>query len=482
MGYRGRGGGSLGRVSPLCTDRGADPYLDQLVEDLGGRRNLSDGEGALAIRPFLPQMMAPEARDGVRAFLSESRRPLVQALLTGERITGWELFLPVGTAGGEALEGTLLTAALLAQADALSSSLGEAWLIWTEAAAAGDGPSRRVLEEQMIALVGLANRLDWASLAAVMRLLESPEGVAAAGRLMQQKGTAGATVRQLLLLGVDPQAIARWTRETGEEGWEHLAWAITVGEGSVTHLMALQEPLHAPRDWMPPAPFAPDSNMARGLADVVVEQPQAAWTLKGLLLLAGGCFLAIALEVFIHRRRGGPPFLRWGSIGAVVAFVLTLLVEPRLLELDQPERGAMRLDFASVASMPSLGTTSTSVMTIDQPTILVLALFFSVQGVVYIFGLLKLSEISRKAVSPELRLKLIENEEPLFDLCLYIGFAGTVGSLVMFTLNIVDTSYVAAFSSTLFGILFGAVLKILHIRPLRRRLILEAEAVAERSS
>jgi hypothetical protein len=33
----------------------------------------------------------------------------------------------------------------------------------------------------------------------------------------------------------------------------------------------------------------------------------------------------------------------------------------------------------------------------------------------------------------------------------------------------------AAYSSTLFGIIFVAILKICHVRPFRRRLILETE-------
>jgi hypothetical protein len=43
------------------------------------------------------------------------------------------------------------------------------------------------------------------------------------------------------------------------------------------------------------------------------------------------------------------------------------------------------------------------------------------------------------------------------------------------TLGVVEASLMAAYASTLFGILTTAIIKVFHLRPLRRNLILERE-------
>ena len=108
-------------------------------------------------------------------------------------------------------------------------------------------------------------------------------------------------------------------------------------------------------------------------------------------------------------------------------------------------------------------------------TLASLLIFFAIQALIYIWCLTKVAEIRRQSVGPRLKLKLLENEEHLFDAGLYMGFVGTVISLIMWSLGIVKPSLMAAYSSTSFGIIFVSVLKIFHIRPYRRELILESE-------
>ena len=73
-------------------------------------------------------------------------------------------------------------------------------------------------------------------------------------------------------------------------------------------------------------------------------------------------------------------------------------------------------------------------------------------------------------------LRLLDNEENLFDAGLYVGLAGTVLSLVLLALarDIIEVSLMVAYVSTLFGIAFVSVLKIFHVRPYRRSLLLES--------
>jgi hypothetical protein len=119
-------------------------------------------------------------------------------------------------------------------------------------------------------------------------------------------------------------------------------------------------------------------------------------------------------------------------------------------------------------------------MNIDKYTAVSLLVFFILQAVIYVFCRMKLAEIRRQTLPSKLKLRLLENEELLFDAGLYFGFVGTVVSLVLMTvIPMVKPSLMAAYSSTSFGIIFVSVLKIFHVRPYKRRLILDAD-LAER--
>ena len=75
-----------------------------------------------------------------------------------------------------------------------------------------------------------------------------------------------------------------------------------------------------------------------------------------------------------------------------------------------------------------------------------------------------------------MKLKLLENEDHLFDAGLYLGFVGTIASLIIASMGFVKFSLMAAYSSTSFGIIFVVIFKIFHLRLARRKLLLAAEA------
>jgi hypothetical protein len=109
-------------------------------------------------------------------------------------------------------------------------------------------------------------------------------------------------------------------------------------------------------------------------------------------------------------------------------------------------------------------------------------LFLAIQVTIYFLCRRKLAEIQRDNAPSKLKLKLLENEEHLFDAGLYVGFVGTVLSLVCVSIGIIKPSLMAAYSSTSFGIIFVSILKIFHLRPYRKQLILETETDVERAA
>ena len=108
----------------------------------------------------------------------------------------------------------------------------------------------------------------------------------------------------------------------------------------------------------------------------------------------------------------------------------------------------------------------------DQITVITVSIFFLMQLAIYMACLIKITEIRKMDASNNLKMELLHNEDQLFDSGLYLGLTGTVLSLIFLAVGLVQASLMAAYSSTLFGIIFVAILKIFHVRPYRKNLIL----------
>lgn len=113
-----------------------------------------------------------------------------------------------------------------------------------------------------------------------------------------------------------------------------------------------------------------------------------------------------------------------------------------------------------------------------EANLLALVVFFAVQLTVYIIALIKLREIKRQPIPSTLKLRILDNEENLFDAGLYLGLGGTGLSLVLLAMDVFSASPMIAYASTGFGVFFAAVLKIVHVRSYRRLLILQADLEA----
>lgn len=75
----------------------------------------------------------------------------------------------------------------------------------------------------------------------------------------------------------------------------------------------------------------------------------------------------------------------------------------------------------------------------------------------------------REDVAASHKLKLIENEDVIFDFPLYIGLLGTVGGFCLIAHDFVS-SRDAAYISTIIGIIFSAAMRFFILRPVRRSL------------
>jgi hypothetical protein len=171
--------------------------------------------------------------------------------------------------------------------------------------------------------------------------------------------------------------------------------------------------------------------------------------------------------------------LRLGAdtvVAVAIAFILALVSEPFIGLPSQISDLPIRFNIPVVplAAGSPLHTITKPLMN-EQLSLLPLVFFFVIQALIYVWCLTKINEIRRQPLDARMKLKLLENEDHLFDAGLYIGFVGTIIALIMFSLGIAKFSLMSAYSSTSFGIIFVSVLKIFHVRPIRRRLIIESE-------
>jgi len=224
------------------------------------------------------------------------------------------------------------------------------------------------------------------------------------------------------------------------------------------------------------------------MADLTWRAPTSALILKWGLLFVAGFVLALAGHFAwpkpIQLER--PLQVRGFHMAREVLFALGFLVVVLLLSEPFLARESQRVEFPLRLRLPTVGnvvptaTTSPKPKFMNQINVLPLLLFFVLQALIYTACIVKLAEIRRQNVPPHMKLKLLENEEHLFDAGLYLGFVGTIISFILVSLGISKLSLMAAYSSTSFGIIFVSFFKIFHLRPARRKLLLEAEAVSLR--
>ena len=199
----------------------------------------------------------------------------------------------------------------------------------------------------------------------------------------------------------------------------------------------------------------------------------------------GGIFLllrAVDTKLFFSvesRLRGAFPRMGSGVIAAILTFIFFMFSEPYLLKAAPPSDFRVKLTIPVIGTVAAPATPASTTTTMDIKTILSITVFALLQIGMYVICLAKISEIARSTHPSATKLRLMENEENLFDGGLYIGIAGTATALVLQVVGVIDANLLAAYSSNLFGIVCVALVKIRHVRPYKQQLILEVQSGAK---
>jgi hypothetical protein len=220
-------------------------------------------------------------------------------------------------------------------------------------------------------------------------------------------------------------------------------------------------------------------------AALVLEHPHLMLAAKYAGYIIGLYLLLSGLDLWIVAPAGASPegasqHMRAGVLAVVLSALLIVATEPFLLKAAPASEYRLHIVLpmlATTATQTSPAQTSTPV-TMETSTLVSIGIFAAIQVGMYLACLRKIREIENQDATPLLKLRLMENEENLFDSGLYVGMMGTAAALVLQVVGVIEPNLLAAYSSNLFGIICVALVKIRHVRGFKRRLILEGQRAA----
>lgn len=442
---------------------GWDPFLDPLFK-------LRESKSESASTPVLDFFLPEKARETLRAYLANSRSLGVRALLRTREITATGRFVPAMQPGGQPLEAVILLTALLYQGEHLSPVLQREVRSLADLASAQQ--SLGELEPFFLDVLSLGKRLDWAQLAELLRRTEDTKTVSEYAHLARVAPDQFPLIYVAALYSGSADRVASYLIQYGKTGIEDLTLALSNGQGAVQQLMLRQVPVNR----------SMDAGIGTA-ASLVMLHPKVMLIVKYLGYLLGAFLIFRGLDLWIVSPTAGAglglPRMKSGALAFLFAALLIIATEPFLLQAAPPSEFRVRF------VLPALVTTSTNpvqaadqtIPTMDSSTLISIGFFAALQIAMYVTCLLKIRDIARSAVAPLVKLRLMENEENLFDGGLYVGIGGTAAALVLQVLGIIEPNLLAAYSSNLFGITCVAIVKIRHVRPYKRQLILDSQTV-----
>jgi hypothetical protein len=445
---------------------GWDVALEPL---LAGRAAAAPAES----KPVLTFMVTQQARDNLRRYLAVSRLPAVQTLLKTATLNTTQRFVPATRPGGQPLDAVILLAAYLWQTEHLSASLQREVRALAEAALASGQMGE--LEDFYLDILTLGRRLNWVQLSELLRTTGSLATVGQFAHLTRVAPEHLPVIYTAALMTRSADDVARYLIAFGQPGAENLRLALADGEGAVEQLVKRQAPVT--RTTGPSFEFG---------AAFTLRHPEIALVVKYAAFLGGVFLLLRAVDTRLFRSvesalRGAFPRMGSGIIAAILTFIFFGFSEPFLLKAAPPSDYRIRLVVPVIgdtaAPAPAAASTS-STTSMNLSTVVSITAFAALQVCMYVICLLKISEVARLPAPSAVKLKLMENEENLFDGGLYIGIAGTATALVLQVLGLIDANLLAAYSSSLFGIVCVALVKIRHVRPYKRQLIIEIQQAA----
>ena len=409
-----------------------------------------------------PPILTILLREPVRIRLQENLRanpsPGVQSLLEAQALPPLPPLLPARQPGGQPLEAAILLTAHLLDIGAFPPTLASEIKAATQASL--EEHSLRTLQPALLAMISLSRRYEYDSL---LQLLQTIQSLPTLDWVAEQIRSPSEPADLFLAASIWAGPADRLTKLPipAQNPWKNLSDALVAGKGSVELLLQRQVPvIHLF------SPFSPH------WSSFFLRWEKPLQLLRCLLFLSGSWLLIGAIWHLIpdlSLTDPGP----WKPIPRLAQTILLALFLASVLEpsfLHPRPLPHYRLSLADPSSPTKIQPRSKTAM--DLTNLITLAIFLGLQITVYRICVRRIRQIETGPGDANLKLKLLENEDNLFDAGLYVGIGGTATALVLQVVGIIQPSLLAAYSSNLFGITCVALVKIFHVRALKQRLLL----------
>jgi hypothetical protein len=435
--------------------------------------------------PVTATVIRLENRSRILAYLQSTGSPAVQELLRTRDLTNTALFPPSSSSSGQAFDAAVSVCGLLMAGNNLSPGLAQ--VIVERSATARTRASAQPLEEILMDLLSLAQRLDWGELKCFVSSVDDPKTLALLTTQARSADAQLPTLFAVVALTQKPDEVSAYLNDFSQTGLKDLGASLHYGQAGVDELLRRHQRLYTPPARPLWAASGPVAMFDRAASDYALRMPWFALMVKWFFYISGGFLLAAAghfawprlTEIEEPLRVRGFHVARELLFALGFLLVVLLLSEPFLAQDSQKAEVAFRLrlpsSVAATASQTPQVKTSLMETSFNSTSLITLLLFFVLQGLIYCACLVKLAEIRRQKVPARVQLKLLENEEHLFDAGLYLGFAGTIVCLILVSLGSIKFSLMAAYSCTACGVIFVSIFKIFSLRTARRQLLMQSE-------
>lgn len=435
----------------------------------------------------LPYFINSEIRAELKVMLSRSLNTSTSQILNLENYSGWSFFLPVDSNAGAPLDAAITAFALMKEEQAISDSL---WIdvrnhIFT--AEQGDISSLHSIEGFLKSLFQLMNRFNWSIAKTITSKANSITELVDFIKILNTNNTESSSLLASAFLANNLETLNQYIQNYPISAFSDLNLALSRGQNALNILLEAEAPLHRENSFVRSLQFVLPTFILDFFRSLVLDSFILGILIKLSFFIISG--LAISHFLLLQFRRKQFQRQMFGlalsadlAFAVFFAFILSIIIEPQLLQGNQNEvhtastSGMSLIQLPENKESPMLEATN---IQLDKVSIIILILFFLAQVAIYYYSLLKIADIKKQKGSHSLKLKLLENEENLFDAGLYVGLGGTVCSLILLVLGVLNASLIAAYASTLFGIIFVAILKIFNVRPFRNELTIAQHEESE---
>ena len=443
-----------------------DPFLDAALKDIP----LSDYSAQPGI---LGVGLSNACRRSLVGLLENSRDSTVKSLLDAGELSTYKRLFPVSSVSGKPLESTLVSIGLLVQGDRLTPSLKrELRSRLASALASGDVAP---VEDFFLDTLSLARTLNWSQFRSLFEKIQDLNTISRLRYAFHRRSDKVPLIFVSSTVAESPQQVMDYLGLYGDEGVDALESAVSFGAGAMQMLVREKLPLERAKS------VATVSSFKSYLIGFSLQNPGFSLVIKYSMFFFGA-LLAFWGSSGLTRSywESSPPLLSVVQrlfVSLVSVIILVVLSEPHLARSDASQGYSFKFVLPVLAEVNGetiiIETEPTTSM--EPTTLLSVSFFFILQILVFLICLLKVRQIEREDIDSLVKLRLMENEENLFDSGLYVGIAGTCISLVLQVLGLIEANLIAAYSSNLFGILGVAIVKIRLVRPYKNKLIMDSQ-------